>query len=95
MGLLTGVGYVVSQCHLITFTSPERSYSKFQKLINILIQEFATCDPTFYKHTQRLFLLLFQRGLAYQADSLVNYDPIDRTVLANEQVRIINCLLGE
>lgn len=47
-----------------------------------------TCDPNFYKHTQRLFLLLYERGLAYQAESLVNYDPVDRTVLANEQVRL-------
>jgi leucyl-tRNA synthetase len=45
-----------------------------------------TCDPAFYKHTQRLFLMLFDRGLAYQAESLVNWDPVDETVLANEQV---------
>ena len=51
-----------------------------------LTQEFATCDPDFYKHTQRLFLLLHERGLAYQAEALVNYDPVDKTVLANEQV---------
>ncbi|KAI9762874.1 MAG: Leucyl-tRNA synthetase, mitochondrial [Chaenotheca gracillima] len=49
-------------------------------------RELTTCDPQFYKHTQHIFLLLHQHGLAYQADSLVNYDPIDRTVLANEQV---------
>ncbi|MCJ1401387.1 Leucyl-tRNA synthetase, mitochondrial [Xylographa trunciseda] len=49
-------------------------------------REFMTCDPDFYKHTQRIFLLLHEHGLAYQASSLVNYDPIDRTVLANEQV---------
>ncbi|KAI9808554.1 MAG: hypothetical protein M1825_003703 [Sarcosagium campestre] len=49
-------------------------------------REFATCDDSFYKHTQRIFLLLRERGLAYQADALVNYDPIDKTVLANEQV---------
>ncbi|TAQ87048.1 hypothetical protein B7494_g4633 [Chlorociboria aeruginascens] len=49
-------------------------------------REFATCDPKFYKHTQRLFLLLHQRGLAYQEESYVNYDPVDKTVLANEQV---------
>ncbi|KAI4126337.1 MAG: hypothetical protein LQ347_005014, partial [Umbilicaria vellea] len=49
-------------------------------------REFMTCDPSFYQHTQRIFLLLHERGLAYQAESLVNYDPIDRTVLANEQV---------
>ena len=51
-----------------------------------------TCDPKFYKHTQRIFLLLYKRGLAYQKESLVNYDPIDRTVLANEQVKL-NCLV--
>ena len=45
-----------------------------------------TCDPAFYKHTQRIFLLLHARGLAYQDEALVNFDPIDRTVLANEQV---------
>ncbi|KAI9831984.1 MAG: Leucyl-tRNA synthetase, mitochondrial [Phylliscum demangeonii] len=49
-------------------------------------REFMTCDPSFYRHTQRLFLLLYERGLAYQAESLVNYDPVDKTVLANEQV---------
>lgn len=45
-----------------------------------------TCDPGFYKHTQRIFLMLYERGLAYQAEAVVNYDPVDRTVLANEQV---------
>ncbi|KAH8821397.1 leucyl-tRNA synthetase [Xylogone sp. PMI_703] len=49
-------------------------------------RELSTCDPSFYKHTQRIFLLLHERGLAYQAISKVNYDPIDKTVLANEQV---------
>jgi len=57
-------------------------------LINLSVsaQEFMTCDPSFYKHTQRIFLLLHEHGLAYQAESLVNFDPVDRTVLANEQV---------
>jgi len=45
-----------------------------------------TCDPSFYADTQRIFLLLHQRGLAYQAEAEVNWDPVDRTVLANEQV---------
>ena len=45
-----------------------------------------TCDPAFYKHTQSLFLMLYEQGLAYQAEAFVNYDPIDKTVLANEQV---------
>ena len=48
--------------------------------------ELQTCSPEFYKHTQRIFLMLFKRGLAYQAQSTVNYDPVDKTVLANEQV---------
>ncbi|KAK4946949.1 hypothetical protein LTR10_014091 [Elasticomyces elasticus] len=48
--------------------------------------EISTCSPSFYKHTQSIFLKLFNRGLAYQAEALVNYDPVDKTVLANEQV---------
>ncbi|KAF2648592.1 leucyl-tRNA synthetase [Lophiostoma macrostomum CBS 122681] len=54
-------------------------------------REFRTCDPAFYKHTQAIFLSLYERGLAYQAESLVNYDPVDRTVLANEQVDANGC----
>jgi leucyl-tRNA synthetase len=46
----------------------------------------ATCSPEFYEHTQRIFLMLYQKNLAYQAEALVNYDPVDKTVLANEQV---------
>ncbi|KAJ5674820.1 Aminoacyl-tRNA synthetase class 1a anticodon-binding [Penicillium maclennaniae] len=49
-------------------------------------REVATCAPEFYEHTQRIFLMLFEKGLAYQAKALVNYDPVDKTVLANEQV---------
>ena len=45
-----------------------------------------TCDPNFYRDTQKIFLLLHQRGLAYQAEAEVNWDPVDKTVLANEQV---------
>jgi leucyl-tRNA synthetase len=55
------------------------------------LQEIRTCDPDFYKHTQRIFLMLHERGLAYQAESLVNYDPVDKTVLANEQVDANGC----
>ena len=51
-----------------------------------LFQELSTACPDFYKDTQALFLKLYHHGLAYQADAMVNYDPIDRTVLANEQV---------
>jgi leucyl-tRNA synthetase len=53
--------------------------------------EIATCDPKFYKHTQKIFLMLHEQGLAYQAEAEVNYDPVDRTVLANEQVDANGC----
>lgn len=49
-------------------------------------REITTCDPDYYKHEQKFFLELYQRGLAYQKESLVNWDPVDNTVLANEQV---------
>lgn len=51
-----------------------------------------TCSPDFYKHTQRIFLMLYEKGLAYQAEALVNYDPVDKTVLANEQVQTFSPL---
>ncbi|KAF2786111.1 leucyl-tRNA synthetase [Melanomma pulvis-pyrius CBS 109.77] len=54
-------------------------------------RELRTCDPDFYQHTQRIFLMLHERGLAYQAESMVNYDPVDKTVLANEQVDAKGC----
>ncbi|MEB3292726.1 MAG: leucine--tRNA ligase [Synechococcales bacterium] len=49
-------------------------------------KEVTTCSPDYYKWTQWLFLQFFQAGLAYQKEALVNWDPIDQTVLANEQV---------
>jgi leucyl-tRNA synthetase len=49
-------------------------------------REFMTCDPEYYKWTQELFLKLFDRGLVYQKEAYVNWDPIDQTVLAEEQV---------
>ncbi|KAF5025885.1 hypothetical protein F66182_2004 [Fusarium sp. NRRL 66182] len=54
-------------------------------------RELSTCDPGFYKHTQKLFLMLHERGLAYQAEAEVNWDPVDKTVLANEQVDANGC----
>ncbi|PQE12123.1 hypothetical protein CJF31_00000281 [Rutstroemia sp. NJR-2017a BVV2] len=62
-----------------------------QNIAKMKSQEIKTCDPAFYKHTQNIFLLLHERGLAYQAESLVNYDPVDKTVLANEQVDANGC----
>jgi leucyl-tRNA synthetase len=49
-------------------------------------REFATCDPEYYGHEQALFLDLYEGGLVYRKESEVNWDPVDRTVLANEQV---------
>ncbi|MDP9057641.1 MAG: leucine--tRNA ligase, partial [Pseudomonadota bacterium] len=49
-------------------------------------REFATCDPEYYGHEQALFLDLYAAGLVYRKESAVNWDPIDQTVLANEQV---------
>ncbi|KAJ1922845.1 Leucyl-tRNA synthetase, mitochondrial [Tieghemiomyces parasiticus] len=48
--------------------------------------EFATSDPEYYRWTQGLFLRLHRAGLVYQKEALVNWDPVDQTVLANEQV---------
>jgi leucyl-tRNA synthetase len=49
-------------------------------------RELATCDPEYYGHEQALFLDLYEAGLVYRKESEVNWDPVDRTVLANEQV---------
>jgi leucyl-tRNA synthetase len=49
-------------------------------------RELATCDPAYYGHEQALFLDLYEAGLVYRKDSEVNWDPVDMTVLANEQV---------
>jgi len=49
-------------------------------------REFATCDVEYYGQQQALFLDLFARGLVYRKEGMVNWDPVDQTVLANEQV---------
>jgi leucyl-tRNA synthetase len=59
------------------------------KLLGLSIdwsREFATCDPEYYGQQQRWFLKLLQRGLVYRKEAQVNWDPVDMTVLANEQV---------
>jgi leucyl-tRNA synthetase len=49
-------------------------------------REIATCHPGYYQHQQKLFLDMFRAGLAYRKEAFVNWDPVDHTVLANEQV---------
>ena len=49
-------------------------------------REIATCHPGYYRHQQRMFLEFLKAGLVYRKESLVNWDPVDHTVLANEQV---------
>ena len=49
-------------------------------------REIAACDPAYYKWNQWLFLRMLERGIAYRKTQVVNWDPVDRTVLANEQV---------
>ncbi len=49
-------------------------------------KELKTCEPEYYKHEQEIFIKMFEHGLVYKKKSMVNWDPIDKTVLANEQV---------
>ena len=73
-----------------TWTEKNIETMKFQlKLLGLSIdwdREISTCSSDYYKHQQKLFLNLYDKGLVYRKESYVNWDPIDQTVLANEQV---------
>ena len=49
-------------------------------------KEISTCSPDYYKHQQEFFLELYDKGLVYRKESYVNWDPVDKQFLANEQV---------
>ena len=71
-----------------TYRNIDAMRAQFRKLGLTLdwSREFATCDEAYYGEQQRLFLKLLRKGLAYRKASKVNWDPVDNTVLANEQV---------
>ena len=54
-------------------------------------KELMTCSPDYYKWNQWIFIKLFEKNLAYRAKALVNWCPVDKTVLANEQVEAGKC----
>ena len=65
------------------------SMKKQLKLLGLSIdwdREISTCDPKYYKHQQKFFLHMFENGLVKRKETYVNWDPVDKTVLANEQV---------
>ena len=72
------------------WTENNIQHMKFQlNLLGLSIdwdKEISTCSSDYYKHQQKIFLDLYDKGLVYRKESYVNWDPVDKTVLANEQV---------
>lgn len=66
----------------------EKMKTQFKRLGNAYDwkREFATCDVDYYRWEQWFFLKLYEKGLVYKKNAIVNWDPVDKTVLANEQV---------
>lgn len=71
-----------------TYANIEHMTGQFRRMGTMIdwSRKFATCDPEYYRWNQWFFIQFFKRGLAYKRESLVNWDPVDQTVLANEQV---------
>jgi leucyl-tRNA synthetase len=81
---------IQNNLHPEDWTKKNISSMKFQlKRLGLSIdwdKEISTCNENYYKHQQILFSSFFKKGIAYKKESYVNWDPIDNTVLANEQV---------
>lgn len=71
-----------------TYQNIEHMKGQFGRMGTMIdwTRSFATSDPEYYRWNQWFFIQFFKRGLAYKRESLVNWDPVDQTVLANEQV---------
>jgi leucyl-tRNA synthetase len=71
-----------------TYSNIEHMRGQLQRLgfVYDWSREVTTCKPEYYVHEQRMFTRLMQKGLVYRKNSIVNWDPVDQTVLANEQV---------
>jgi leucyl-tRNA synthetase len=81
---------IEKKIHPATWTYSNIDYMRGQlKVMGLSLdwkREVATCHPGYYRHQQKMFIDFFNAGLAYRRTSKVNWDPVDHTVLANEQV---------